>query len=365
MNESAHQYLVALAAVPFLGRRTLQKIQAYRAKMKVSWNEVWTRLAQQEVGTPLTSTQRISLQAFQRQWTPQAYSESLHELGIQTLIVGVEHYPALLSQVPDRPIVLFTRGWIPDESALAIAMVGTRHPTGYGEVVTQKIVQELVEGGCAIISGFMYGIDQVAHRAAMQAEGRTVGVLGYGFNQMSHHYHHLRDELLASGGGFITEYPPDHPARPGTFPARNRIIAGLSRAVVVTEAAARSGSLITATQAAEYGREVCAVPGPVTSVYTEGTRALLNEGATLVSSGQDVLQAVGIEARGVIQRKTKERTNTLEQTLLEILQAEALDAEQLATRTKTTLSQVLSALTELELVGYIKTDGENWQLRVY
>lgn len=201
-------------------------------------------------------------------------------------------YPSLLSQISDPPSVLYVKGTLPNWKTPCIAVVGTRKITSYGHAVTRELTRQLVEGGFTIISGMMVGVDTVAHETALTANGRTIGVLGYGFGvpYFPREQAKVAKQIMDSGGCLLSEYPPWQPPTRYTFPQRNRIVAGLSLGVLVTEAAAKSGSKITARLAAEQGREVFAVPGPIDSIYSEGTKELINLGATLVTSADDIVE---------------------------------------------------------------------------
>lgn len=202
--------------------------------------------------------------------------------------------PPLLKEIPDPPTVLYVRGTIPDWERLCIAVVGTRQITEYGTKVTASITRQLIEKGCIIISGFMYGVDAVAHETALAHDGTTVGVLGFGFDFMYPETHRaLASAMIESGNCLITEFAPWQSPTRWTFPRRNRIVSGLSQAIVVTEAARKSGTKITVTFALEQGRDVFAVPGPIDSPFSDGTKELINSGATLVTSGDDILEELG------------------------------------------------------------------------
>ena len=198
----------------------------------------------------------------------------------------------LLAQIPDPPKHLHIKGTLPDPSFPTIAVVGTRQVTDYGRKVTWELTQNLVKKGFVIVSGFMYGVDAIAHRSCVAAGGRTIAVLGYGLDApyFPHSHATLAQEILESGGCLVSEFAPNTPAVPQNFPLRNRIVSGLSLGVLVTEAAKHSGSLITARLAVEQGREVFAIPGPIDSPYSEGTKELVNMGAKLVTSVEDIVE---------------------------------------------------------------------------
>ncbi len=202
-----------------------------------------------------------------------------------------EDYPHLLREIPDPPIVLYAKGILPNEKFPKIGVVGTRQMTDYGRDVTHELTSELAKLGCVIVSGFMYGVDAYAHKTAIDAGGKTIGVLGFGFDHMYPREHReLALKMIDSGNCLVTEFAPWQAPTPGNFPARNRIVSGMCLGIVVTEAARKSGSKITARLATEQGREVFAVPGPMHSAFSEGTKELVNMGAKLVTSAADIVE---------------------------------------------------------------------------
>ena len=196
-----------------------------------------------------------------------------------------------MQNIADPPSALFVKGKLPPQSLPLIAVVGTRKVTDYGREVTTLLTKQLVAAGFGIVSGFMYGVDAIAHQTAIEAGGITIGVLGFGFDHMFPKSHiRLANEVLNHNGCLLTEFPSWQPPLPQNFPLRNRIVSGMSVGVLVTEAASKSGSLITARLAAEQGREVFAVPGPITSEFCNGTKNLINLGAKLVTNVDDILE---------------------------------------------------------------------------
>ena len=213
--------------------------------------------------------------------------------GVKVITRSDPQYPRLLHEINDPPIVLYTKGELPLDVWPKIAVVGTRRITEYGEDVTASFTKSLVEEGFVIVSGFMYGVDAVAHRTALSNNGKTVGVLGFGFEYMYPKEHRqLASEMILTGNCLVSEYAPWQPPVPGNFPARNRIVSGMCVGILVTEAAAKSGSKITARLANEQGREVFAVPGPIHSPFSEGTKELVNMGATLVTNVSDIREEI-------------------------------------------------------------------------
>jgi len=219
--------------------------------------------------------------------------KTLNDLNASIVTLKDPEYPRLLLNSPSPPPVLFVRGELKAEEKLVVAIVGTRRATGYGRAATQRLARELTARGVVIVSGAARGIDTLAHKGALDADGRTIAVLGCGVDVS---YPPENEELLeeiSGRGAVVSEFVPGTSPAPGLFPQRNRIIAWLSHGVIAVEAGARSGALITARLAAEGGREVFAVPGGIFSNQSTGTNKLLKEGAKLVGRVEDVLEEFG------------------------------------------------------------------------
>lgn len=212
-------------------------------------------------------------------------------------VLGQPDYPAPLATIPDAPHLFFVRGTIEARDGRAVALVGSRQCTPYGKRVAERLAGDLARAGYTVISGLARGIDGAAHRGALQAGGRTLAVLAGGLSRIYPPEHASLADDVEKAGGLISETSMRMEPMAGMFPARNRIISGLSRAVVIIEAAEKSGALITATHAADQGRPVFAIPGPIDSVASGGTNALIRKGATLVRSAEDILEELeGIPA---------------------------------------------------------------------
>jgi len=241
---------------------------------------------------------------FRNNFDIDSYLLRVLKLGITPLTLGDKNYPELLKQIQNPPPVIYvksstgitgTKSIMENFEKKAVAVVGTRLPTIYGKKVTEIIVEGLVARGIVIVSGLARGIDAIAHRQTLVNQGLTIAVLGCGLDRMYPPEHNqLAQEIVKSGGALVSEFPLETEAAPGNFPARNRIISGLSLGVVVTEAAKDSGSLITASRAAEQGREVFAVPGQITSAMSKGTAELIKKGAKLVTGVEDILEELNI-----------------------------------------------------------------------
>lgn len=205
-------------------------------------------------------------------------------------------YPFLLKQIPDPPGNLYILGNLPDEETPRLAIVGTRKATPNGCLVAKTLAKELSEAGCVIVSGLAMGIDTAAHEGAVAAKGKTLAVLGNGLNKIYPSQNkNLAEEILKSGGAIISEYPPEEPAFPSNFLARNRIVSGLCLATIVIEAPERSGSLVTARLALEQNREVFIVPGPANHYNYAGSHRLIREGARLAVSAQNILEDLNLK----------------------------------------------------------------------
>jgi DNA processing protein len=209
--------------------------------------------------------------------------------------VGSAAYPARLATIVDPPHLLYARGTITEADSAAVALVGSRQCTAYGKRMAERLAGGLVRAGFTVVSGLARGIDGAAHRGALQAGGRTLAVLAGGLSRIYPPEHKTLAGEVENNGALLTEASMEQDPQPGMFPARNRIISGLCQAVVIVEAAEKSGALITASHAAEQGRTVLAVPGPADSEASGGTNALIRQGAILCRSVDDILE----EVRGV------------------------------------------------------------------
>jgi DNA processing protein len=260
-------------------------------------------------------------------------------------------FPPLLSAIHDPPPLLYLRGDT-DAAVLSepcVAVVGARSCSSYGRAVGRMLGRELARAGLVVVSGMARGVDGEAHRGALEAEGKTVAVLGCGVDRDYPAAHAELARRICERGLVVSEYEPGVEPAPWRFPARNRVIAGLSRATVVVEARERSGALITADFALEEGREVLAVPGEITSALSAGTNALLRLGATPVTAAGDVLEALGVEPVEPVAPEVGEPARTL----LAGLRDGALTADELVRASGVDAAQASAALLELELAGAV------------
>lgn len=203
-------------------------------------------------------------------------------------------YPALLKEIHDPPIVLYVLGSFEDRDKIAVGVVGPRKPSHYGTAAAKKLSYQLAYSGVTVASGLALGIDTAAHQAALAARGRTIAVVGAGLGQIYPPENGPLVEKIASSGAVVSEFPMGRGADRQTFPMRNRIVSGMSFGTLVVEAGSKSGALITANQAAEQGRAVYAVPGQIDAPNAIGTNRLIQQGAKLVTSAQDILDDMGL-----------------------------------------------------------------------
>ncbi|MFE6073216.1 DNA-processing protein DprA [Paenibacillus sp. NPDC057886] len=226
---------------------------------------------------------------FNVDWIEQR-QESIYKQGIEVVTYLDHDYPILMKETVQAPWVMYGRGDLNLLHTPSIAMVGTRMPTVYGRKIGEKLAEQLCKAGLTIVSGLARGIDSVCHDAALRANGKTIAVFGTGIDNIYPPENTSLAERIAETGLLLSEYPPGTRARQGLFPERNRIIAGLTLGTLVVEADIRSGSLITADAALEAGRDVFAVPGPITSPKSRGSHNLIRQGAKLVTCATDLLE---------------------------------------------------------------------------
>lgn len=281
--------------------------------------------------------------------------ERVSATGAQVLTWDSSDYPRLLLEIHDPPPVFYVKGTLTEEDAWAVAVVGTRRASSYGREVTRRLVKALAHSGVTIVSGLARGIDAEAHRAALEAGGRTVAVLGCGINQVYPPEHRGLARQIVAQGALVSDYPVGTPPEGGNFPPRNRIISGLSLGVLIIEAGKASGALITADYAAEQGREVFAVPGNVFTHGSAGTNALIQEGAKLVLKPEDILEELNLtmvieqtEARQVLP------ADETEASLLTYLSAEPTHVDELRQQVNLPIAQVTSTLALMELKGMVR-----------
>lgn len=278
-----------------------------------------------------------------------SYYDELHYASSQ--------YPPLLRETKSPPKKLYWRGERPDIPLVAV--IGSRRPTPYGEQVTDMLVRDLATAGLGIVSGLAIGIDALAHRAALEAGGYTLAVLGNGIDSIRPATNQkLGEKLLRSGGAIISEHPPGTSAQTFSFPARNRIIAGLSLAVIVTEADAHSGSLITSNFALQYNRRVMAVPGSIFNPRSAGPNNLIRSGAIPVTSAQDILDALDMTTTAKLKKpRAVGPASAEEAAIIKLLNTGITNSDELIRRSNLGAAQFAQVISLMEITGKVKSLG--------
>lgn len=343
-------YLLALHAVEGFGPARLIKTINYFQSAKNAWNAKTSEL--KNLGLPDDVLQK--LESHKKICYPVKYLESIQKSGIKILTVFGQNYPVVLRQIPNPPVVVYYKGDILEADKDALAVVGSRKVSSYGKMVTEQFVSQLA-GGFTIVSGLARGVDAIAHKTAIEAGGRTIAILGGGLNRLFPAENAALSHTISQNGAVVSEFPPNYPPYPGNFPLRNRIIAALSLGVLVTEAGVDSGSMITANYAAEYGREVFAVPGPVTSYLSIGPAQLIQKGAHLVTGPSEILDILGRKPIGL--PKNDIPLSDFETRLMDCLSHGSKHIDEVCRELRKPLAQVSAALVKMEIHGIVTNLG--------
>ncbi|MDO8498197.1 MAG: DNA-processing protein DprA [bacterium] len=357
------EYLLALHSVNGLGPVRLKALLDHFGDPKLVWEASEKEIKSLGVPQPVVE---LFLET-RKKLDPEKYAQEMEKAGIKVLTIFDEGYPRLLKEIYDPPSVLYYWGEILPRDERALAVVGTRKMTSYGRLVTEKFTQELSLAGLTIISGLARGVDSQAHKTTLENKGRTLAVLGGGLKHIFPPENTELARLIAQGqGAVISEFPPDHPSLPGNFPARNRVISGLSLGTLVTEAAEDSGSLITAKCALEQGREVFAVPGPITSDLSQGPSVLIKQGARLVTKAEEILEELGLERvqSAELRVKNEVKLTEAERGIVECLQRETKHIDEICRELGLGAAQVSAALIKMEIFGVVKNLGGGNYVRV-
>ena len=289
---------------------------------------------------------------------------NLDKDGIIVLTYLSKHYPTEFCNYSHYPIALYCKGDISLMDSYSIAIVGTRKITKYGVFATEKICSSLVDNGITIISGMATGVDTIAHKMALSKGGKTIAVLGSGFNNIFPKSNYELYQKICEKGLVITEYKPSMPPLAHNFPVRNRIIALLSKAVVLTEAGIKSGALYTVNYGLEYGKEIFAVPGNIDSFGSQGCNQVLkNCQAGLITCAEDIYKALRIDNNSKKVQKTVQLSID-EQVLIDAIGNDELSFDEIEALTKFDTKTLVRLLTTLELSGIIKKSAGNFYSRI-
>jgi len=347
-------YWVGLNLVRGIGSVRFKALLATFGSPEAAWDaspEAWADmgLSQKVIESFLRARQGVSLEQV---W------ERIDALGVEVLTWEDEKYPRHLKEIDQPPPILYVRGSIAAEDDFAVAIVGTRRVTAYGRQVTEDVATVLARNGVTVVSGLARGVDSIAHQAAVNAGGRTLAVLGNGVDQVYPPENRRLAAQIMEHGALVSDYPLGTQPDGINFPPRNRIISGLSTAVIIVEAGETSGALITATFAAEQGRDVFAVPGNINAPQSKGTNRLIRDGAQPLLSPQDVLEALNMTlvtehhlARAALP------TDPVERRLFELLSQEPMHVDEIRSQADMPIEAVSAALAMMELKGMVRQVG--------
>ncbi|MFN3739718.1 MAG: DNA-processing protein DprA [Thermodesulfovibrionales bacterium] len=300
-----------------------------------------------------------AIREFNRWKDAEAIIKRCNDINIEIVSYLSNLYPENLKTIPDPPLILYMMGKPLPQDALAIAIVGSRRTSDYGRRAAEKLSRELAELGITIVSGLARGIDTIAHTACLRSGGRTIGVSGSGLDRPYPPENKELIKKIINNGYVISEFPPGTPPYKENFPQRNRLISGLSLAVIVVEAEAKSGALITAGYGLEQGREVFAVPGGIFSKTSQGTNSLIKKGAKPVTSVNDIFEELAPRLKGLIKEQQPSWEAQLEfsdreKAIINIMTEEPLHIDEITRKSGMSISECTSILLELELKGAVR-----------
>lgn len=348
------KFWVGFNLIKGIGAVRMQGLVSYFGDLESAWKSQPGELAAAGLGLKLIErvVQARDSVNLDKVW------ERIEKQGIKILTWQDEAYPQRLKEIDQPPPVLYIRGeYLPDD-LFAVGIVGTRRITAYGRQITEELASFLAANGMTVISGLARGVDAVAHQMALKAGGRTIAVLGSGVDKIYPPEHRQLAEQMMERGAILSDYAPGTPPEASNFPPRNRIISGLSLAVVVVEAGETSGALITAEFAAEQGREVFAVPGSILAPQSKGTNKLIQNGALPLLSVNDLMQALDITRVGEQKAARKIMpADAIEAKLLTVLTHEPLHVDEIRNQAELPIEKVSAALVLMELKGMVRQVG--------
>lgn len=352
MNDK--KYWVGFNLIKGIGAVRVQALIDHFDDLESAWRAAPIDLA--EAGLSAKLIERI-VQARQQVDLEKVWAR-IESQGIKILTWEDAAYPQRLKEIEQPPPVLYIRGeYLPDD-LYAVAIVGTRRVTPYGRQITEELSAYLASNGITVVSGLARGVDAIAHQTALKAGGRTIGVLGSGVDKIYPPEHRQLAQQMMGQGAIVSDYAPGTPPDASNFPPRNRIISGLSLAVVVVEAGETSGALITAEFAAEQGREIFAVPGSILAPQSKGTNKLIQKGALPLLSINDLMQALNLTRMGEHKAARKMiPADETERRVMSILSAEPLHVDEIRNQTELPIEKVSATLALMELKGMVRQVG--------
>jgi len=349
------KYWVGFSRIPGIGQVRISHLIEHFGSLQPAWKATESELKQ----AGLDSRSIDNLLLLRPKISLDAEIEKLERYKVTALTCEDTSYPPRLREIYDYPPVLYVRGNILSQDETLLAVVGTRRPTIYGRQVTEEIVADLARSKVTIVSGLARGIDSIAHRATLDAGGKTIAVFASGLDIVYPAENAKLAQAIMEQGALVSEYPLGTRPKAERFPLRNRIMSGLSAGVLVVEAGERSGALITALQAVEQNREVFAIPGSILSPASKGTNRLILEGAKLVRSCSDVLEELNLSIAAPQQLEIKEFSpaNKAESAILKQLTHEPSHIDEICRRSGLAMPEASSTLAILELKGMAKQVG--------
>ena len=348
------EYLICLSAfVPF-GPARLDLLLSYFGNARKVWNASSSLLLSLGLSDKLVT----GFDNFRKVFNPRDYFQRIIKMNINVILRSDKEYPKNLLEIDSCPLVLYVLGEILEEDENSVAIVGSRKMTSYGKEVAAMFSSELAGVGVTVVSGLARGIDTVAHRSAIEAGGRTIAVLGCGLDLIYPPENKKLALDISNNGAVISEFPLGYPALRPNFAFRNRIISGLSKAVVVVEGERKSGTLLTASHAAEQGKIVFAIPGQITSPMSQASSFLIKNGAKIAFSPSDVLEELDIQFRVDKKKVLKvSPADEAESAILDAVSGESLHLDEIARILGLEVSFVSAKLSLMEIKGLVKNLG--------
>ncbi len=347
-----------------LGIKTINKLIQHFG----STEGIWYNLHEEKANITFINDNLINNLINKRNNFEEKLLSRLEKEKVQIISIFDENYPKKLKNIINPPGILYCKGDMNCLSNLSIGIVGSRKATDYGKFCADKFARELSDLGITIVSGLAYGIDTIAHKSTLKAKGKTIGVIGCGINIIyPSKNRELYEEIENSGGAIITEYPFDMKPVSFNFPNRNRIISGLSCGVLVVEAQDKSGTLITASHAADQGRDVFAIPGNINSIFSIGTNKLIKDGAKPVMNVEDIIEEISefdyINNKPIKKDINYDILNKTEQDIVKIIKDKEKSFDDIVALSGYSVGEILSTLTLLEMKSIIiQTNGKKFIL---
>ena len=349
-------YWIAFTRVPFVGRVRIGLLEERFGSLEAAWGASAGELRAAGLDTRVVS----AITEVRTKIDPHDELDRVQKAGVDVLTWHDPTYPRLLREIDDLPPVLYVRGELTDDDQRSVTIVGTRKPTAYGKEAARHLSGDLASAGVTVVSGLARGIDGIAHRAALEAGGRTLGVMGSGLDVPYPPEHAGLMRQMAENGAVISEYPLGTKPDARHFPRRNRLLSGLSLGTLVIEAPERSGTFSTIRSALEQNREVLCVPGSIYSPASALTNQMIREGAKLVMNAEDVLEELNLGAATAHQSPLPgldEPVSGDEAAIYEVLNLDPQHIDDLSRRTEIPVTRVMGALSVMELRGQVRQVG--------